>query len=372
MTAIESVFPLPEAAILKGPAIYLPQMIAHFHGGDLFVAVGANANPMTLVAFRQGGATDVRTFPHEPYTREVSAALGKRAGGGEFDPEQDYFSRDLSASPRQLLTIGDALVIVRLHAGHALIDPATLAIEAVPRSAVERLYAFGPGTMLAAACGKYANDEAVQLYWTVETAHLREPFLRCKNRETRVPMSGFVDGVPFPDEDGPIPLAAGIARVRGESPNHSMHIASAIVWNGKLFGLALDLMRSGSHDHSIVRMDLASRKVDGITPLAKEDKTLDAAWAVSPAGLIAFADKAVLLIDPGTLAVVDRAPLPKGIDLVGSDADRVVLRHKRSNTLFVARSTALAPPLGAALTALAAEIDDRLKASRAAAKRKRA
>jgi len=88
--------------------------------------------------------------------------------------------------------------------------------------------------------------------------------------------------------------------------------------------------------------------------------------------LIAFTDKAVLLIDPETLAFTDRAPLPKSIRLVGSDEERLIFHHKRANTLFVVRSAALVRPLGSALAAVEAEIDGVLKASRAAAKRKRA
>ena len=49
----------------------------------------------------------------------------------------------------------------------------------------------------------------------------------------------------------------------------------------------------------------------------------------------------------------------------------LVLHHKRANTLSVARSAALVPPLGSALAAVEAEIDGIIKASRAAAKRKR-
>jgi hypothetical protein len=376
---IDGVFPLPPEAVLKVAAKFLPHMIAHFHGGDLFVAVGAHANPMTLVAFRAGGATDVRSYPQLEFTDEVYNALHERMRAGELDPFdgiQDWRSRDLGACPRQLLTIDDALVIVRYRAGHALIDPATLAIEVVPPSAVERMYPFAPGTMLVAAFGKYGNEERVQMFWTVEASRLREPFVRGASRSSEEGQSRWrrVDATPFPDEEGRLPLGGGIARVKGETLNYShedMHVASAIVWNGKLFGLALAPRRSGSDDHSIVRLDLASRKVDGITPLAKEDKTLDAVWAPSPAGMIAFADKAVLLIDPETLAVVDRAPLPKGIELVGSDADRLVLHHKRANTLFVVRNTALATPLGPALARVQAEIDGSLKTSRGAAKRKR-
>lgn len=124
-------------------------------------------------------------------------------------------------------------------------------------------------------------------------------------------------------------MAEGIERLRGTrsiSDPDNMHVTSAISWHDKLFGLAMGLHRSHS----------------------------------------------VLLIDPETLAITDRAPLPKGIRLVGSDEKRLVLHHKRANTLLVARSAALAPPLGSPLAAVEAEIDGIIKASRAAAKRKRA
>jgi hypothetical protein len=374
MAAIESDFPLPEAAILKVADKYKPTIVAHFHGGDLMVAIGALSNPLTLVAFRQGGKTDVVSYPHRPWSDEVYAELREHRRANQYDGDQDWYSRDLAASPRQLLTVGDALVLVRLHGGHALIDPSTLAIETVPRSAVEQSYRFGPDTLVVGACGKYANAEPVQLFWTYDAARVREPLVRYRVREPRHPEDRIVDGTPFPDEEGDIPFAGGIARLRGTSKtfDNSMHVASAISWQGKLFGFALGLHRSFSDEHSLIRIDFASRKVDRFRVLAKEDKTLRATFAPSAAGLIAFADKAVLMIDPETLAVTDRAPLPKGIRLVGSDEERLILHHKRGNTLFVVRNTAFAPPLGSALAAVEAEIDGVLKASRAAAKRKRA
>jgi len=145
-----------------------------------------------------------------------------------------------------------------------------------------------------------------------------------------------------------------------------------MVWQGKLFGLALSLHRSFSRLHSIVRIDLASRKVDGMCALDKGDKSLRATLAPSPAGVLAFADSAVLLVHPETLAVVDRAPLPKGMDLVGSDADRLIFHHKRAKAVVVARSASLAAPLPASLAALEAEIASALQASRSAAKRRQA
>ena len=377
MAAIEADFPLPEAAILKVADKYQPRVVAHFHGGDLMVAVGALSNPLTLVAFRQGGQTDVRSYPHRPWTDEVFAERQERTRAGElnpFNPDQDWYSRDPAASPRQLLTVGDALVLVRLQAGHAFIDPSTLAIDTVPRSAVEQLYRFGPDTLVVGACGKYANAEPVQLFWTYDAARVREPLVRYRVREPRRPADRIVDGTPFPDEEGDIPFAGGIARLRGtrDTSDYDMHIASAISWQGKLFGFALGLHRSFSDAHSLIRIDFASRKVDRFRALAKEDKTLRATFAPSAAGLIAFANKAVLLIDPETLAITDRAPLPKSIRPVGSDEERLIFHHKRANRLFVVRSAALVRPLGSALAAVEAEIDGVLKASRAAAKRKRA
>ena len=76
-----------------------------------------------------------------------------------------------------------------------------------------------------------------------------------------------------------------------------------MVWQGKLFGQALSLHRSFSSLHSFMRIDLASRKVDGLCALDKDDKTLRATLAPSPTGLLAFADSAVLLVDPETRAL---------------------------------------------------------------------
>jgi hypothetical protein len=370
--AVDGIFSLPEAAVLKVAKAEHPRMVAHFHGGDLIVAVGALRNPFTLVVFRKDGDTGVRTYPHRPYDYEVFKEMSRLAGGP--DGSQDWYSRDLAAPPRQLVSVGDALILVRCQAGHALIDLHAPAIEPIPRSAVEQLYRLAPDTLLVGACGMYANAEPVQLYWVYEAARIREPLVRCWNRATREPQSRIVDGVPFPDEEGPVPLTAGMDRLRGtEKTFHNrMHVAAAIVWQGKLFGLALNLSRPGSYGHSIVRIDLASRKVDGMCALEKGDKTLGATFAPSPAGLLTFADKAVLLVDPETLAVVDRAPLPNGMELVGSDADRLIFHHKRAKAVVVARSASIAAPLPASLAVLEAEIARALQASRAAAKQRQA
>src|SRR6266496_1093756 len=86
MTAIDAAFPLPDAAILKVAEKHKPRVVANFHGGELMVAVGALSNPLTLVVFRKDGATDVRSYPHRPYTNEVFADLRERLRAGEFDP----------------------------------------------------------------------------------------------------------------------------------------------------------------------------------------------------------------------------------------------------------------------------------------------
>jgi hypothetical protein len=372
--AVDGIFSLPAAAVLKVAQKDQPRMVAHFHGGDLIVAIGALRNPFTLVVFRKDGDTRVRTYPHRPFTDEVYRETSKRKGPDDFDGFQDWLSRDLAAPPRQLVSVGDALVLVRYQGGHALIDLRAPAIEPIPRSAVEQLYLLAPDTLLVGACGYHGNTEPVQLYWAYEAARIREPLVRCWNRSTSNPHCRIVAGVPFPDEGGDIPLVAGLARLTGtnNTTHDRMHVAAAMVWQGKLFGLALSILRSGSHDHSIVRIDLASRKVDGLCALDKGDKTLRATFAPSPAGLLAFADSAVLLVDPETLAVVDRAPLPKGMDLVGTDADRLIFHHKRAKAVVVARTASIAAPLPASLAALEAEVASALQASRAAAKRRQA
>lgn len=374
MQAVEGVLKLPEAANLKGvEAKFLPRMCAHFHGSDLMVAAGARFNPLSLVAFRAGGQIDVRQYAWQGgLSSEELAMLRERSLAGEFDAQQDLLSRRPAESVRQLVSVGANLVLVRLCNGHALVEPSTLELETVPRSGVEQLYPLGPDRLLAGACGKYGNMAPVQLFWIFDAARIREPLVRVRSRETRNPSGRMVDGTPFPDEEGAIPLVEGIARLRGKKgadySDASMHVASALVWGDKLYGFALALHRTGSSDHSFLRFDLPSRKLDRLEVLAKDDKTLNVTFARTGAGLLAFCDDAGLVVDLETLAVLDRAPLPKGLRLVGSDAERLILHHKRTSSLIVVKSGALALPLAGSLGALETEIASELAASRRSAR----
>lgn len=175
---------LPPIPALSSADKWLPTAVALPCADTVLAAFGANTLPMTVV--RAGADVVVREYPAVDTLEFLDAnrtAITTREKAGDFDASADVWSRLHASRVLQRVVVAGAPWLVRAN-GHARLDPVTLDVTPVPRSAVRWLVALPGGELLAGAGAEYTSSDAFQRFVRGPNTLLDDPIFRSRTQLT--------------------------------------------------------------------------------------------------------------------------------------------------------------------------------------------
>lgn len=346
MSILLARYALPPIPALSAPEKLGPNAVALPFGDAVLAVFGARMTPTTIIKW-SGETAEHREYP---YVAIDFSAVSKREAARDpedFDPLSDVASANVADRPLAMVAADGRAWVVREY-GHAEIDLATLDVRPVRRSQVKWLVPLDNGDVLAASGAQYSSINDFQRFVRVPARELDQPLIR-----TRTGLNGNSDwrtiGTTFPAGEAATAFTEGVHAITSRGSSH-FHASSAVQHRDEVIVSGHEHHRSGTSGAALVAIDLASEKVVRVTPLTHDERL----EVISTHGwLIGVGDKSIARIEPSTLALTETAALPTGFRIIGHDAQRLVVLHRRSKTVLVVASETLSGSLDAFAGALA-------------------